>query len=134
MKYKFFLTKEFKKDFKTLLKKYKSLAKDIKELQKEFKTNPNIGESLGDGLRKIRLNITSKRAGKSGGGRVISHELIINIGTEEETKSIAFIALYDKSDYETADTDLLKKMVKEIRGNIPAPTAPIKNKTSPKEK
>ena len=93
MKYKFFLTKEFKKDFKTLLKKYKSLAKDIKELQKEFKTNPNIGESLGDGLRKIRLNITSKRAGKSGGGRVISHELIINIGNRRRDKIHCFYCL-----------------------------------------
>lgn len=66
MKYKFFLTKEFKKDFKTLLKKYKSLAKDIKELQKEFKTNPNIGESLGDGLRKYALILPQNAQAKVG--------------------------------------------------------------------
>ena len=115
MEFKFFVAPEFKKEFKALYKKYKSLKKDFKNLQEEFKNNPNLGKSLGNGLRKIRLNITSKSEGKSGGACVISHELIFDVGTVEETKSVAFISIYDKSEYETVDLDIIKKTVKAFR-------------------
>lgn len=115
MKYEFYSTQEFIKELKTLSKKYKSLKDDLKKLQEEFVVNPNLGISLGDGLRKIRLNITSKNTGKSGGARVISHELLIEVGTTDETKSVAFISIYDKSEYDTADLDIIKKIVKNFR-------------------
>ncbi|WP_315012285.1 toxin [Capnocytophaga leadbetteri] len=115
MKYEFYSTQEFIKELKTLSKKYKSLKDDVKKLQEEFVANPNLGISLGDGLRKIRLNITSKNTGKSGGARVISHELLIEVGTTDETKSVAFISIYDKSEYDTADLDIIKKIVKNFR-------------------
>ena len=117
MKYEFYSTQEFIKELKTLSKKYKSLKEDVKKLQEEFVANPNLGISLGDGLRKIRLNITSKNTGKSGGARVMSHELLIEVGTTDETKSVAFISIYDKSEYDTADLDIIKKIVKNFRRN-----------------
>ena len=128
MKYEFYSTQEFIKELKTLSKKYKSLKDDLKKLQEEFVANPNLGISLGDGLRKIRLNITSKNTGKSGGARVISHELLIEVGTTDETKSVAFISIYDKSEYDTADLDIIKKIVKNFRENQ-QPTATEKQKT-----
>lgn len=127
MKYEFYSTQEFIKELKTLSKKYKSLKDDVKKLQEEFVANPNLGISLGDGLRKIRLNITSKNTGKSGGARVISHELLIEVGTTDETKSVAFISIYDKSEYDTADLDIIKKIVKNFR-ETQQPTATKKNK------
>ena len=128
MKYEFYSTQEFIKELKTLSKKYKSLKDDLKKLQEEFVANPNLGISLGDGLRKIRLNITSKNTGKSGGARVISHELLIEVGTTDETKSVAFISIYDKSEYDTADLDIIKKIVKNFR-ETQQPTATEKQKT-----
>ena len=128
MKYEFYSTQEFIKELKTLSKKYKSLKDDVKKLQEEFVANPNLGISLGDGLRKIRLNITSKNTGKSGGARVISHELLIEVGTTDETKSVAFISIYDKSEYDTADLDIIKKIVKNFR-ETQQPTATKKQKT-----
>ena len=128
MKYEFYSTQEFIKELKALSKKYKSLKDDVKKLQEEFVANPNLGISLGDGLRKIRLNITSKNTGKSGGARVISHELLIEVGTTDETKSVAFISIYDKSEYDTADLDIIKKIVKNFRENQ-QPTATEKQKT-----
>lgn len=128
MKYEFYSTQEFIKELKTLSKKYKSLKEDVKKLQEEFVANPNLGISLGDGLRKIRLNITSKNTGKSGGARVISHELLIEVGTTDETKSVAFISIYDKSEYDTADLDIIKKIVKNFR-ETQQPTATKKQKT-----
>ena len=129
MKYEFYSTQEFIKELKTLSKKYKSLKEDVKKLQEEFVANPNLGISLGDGLRKIRLNITSKNTGKSGGARVISHELLIEVGTTDETKSVAFISIYDKSEYDTADLDIIKKIVKNFR-ETQQPTATKKTKNN----
>ena len=129
MKYEFYSTQEFIKELKTLSKKYKSLKDDVKKLQEEFVANPNLGISLGDGLRKIRLNITSKNTGKSGGARVISHELLIEVGITDETKSVAFISIYDKSEYDTADLDIIKKIVKNFR-ETQQPTATKKTKNN----
>ena len=69
----------FDKDLKKLSKKYKSLKEDFKALKEELKENPLLGTDLGDGFKKIRLNITSKGQGKRGGGRVITHEVIVNV-------------------------------------------------------
>ena len=129
MKYEFYSTQEFIKELKTLSKKYKGLKDDVKKLQEEFVANPNLGISLGDGLRKIRLNITSKNTGKSGGARVISHELLIEVGTTDETKSVAFISIYDKSEYDTTDLDIIKKIVKNFR-ETQQPTATKKTKNN----
>ena len=46
---------------------------------------------------------------------LISHELIFDVGTVEETKSVAFISIYDKSEYETVDLDIIKKTVRAFR-------------------
>ena len=115
MKYKFGYIPSFAKELKTLCKKYKSLKKDFEALKEEIETNPNIGVSLGEGLRKIRLNISSKNKGKSGGARVITHEILVEIDCQE-TMSMAFISIYDKSEYDTVDLDIVKKLVEEYRG------------------
>ena len=115
MKYKFGYIPSFAKELKTLCKKYKSLKKDFEALKEEIETNPNIGVSLGDELRKIRLNISSKNKGKSGGARVITHEILVEID-HQETMSVAFISIYDKSEYDTVDLDIVKKLVEEYRG------------------
>lgn len=92
--------------------------------------NSNIGVSLGDGLRKIRLNITSKKAGKSGGARVITHELLISIAnnqTDEEI-SIYFVVLYDKSEYDNIDLTVIKDFVREYRSLLPSEEKPTSRK------
>ena len=115
MKYRFGYIPSFAKELKTLCKKYKSLKKDFEALKEEIETNPNIGVSLGEGLRKIRLNISSKNKGKSGGARVITHEILVEID-HQDTMSVAFISIYDKSEYDTVDLDIVKKLVEEYRG------------------
>lgn len=115
MKYKFGYISSFARELKTLCKKYKSLKKDFEALKEEIETNSNIGVSLGEGLRKIRLNISSKNKGKSGGARVITHEILVEID-HQETMSVAFISIYDKSEYDTVDLDIVKKLVEEYRG------------------
>ena len=114
MNYSFDFIPDFKKDLKILAKKYKSLKQDIENLKAEIEANPDIGVHLGGGLRKIRLNITSKNQGKSGGARVITHELLVKIENEEEM-SVLFISMYDKSEYNTVDLSIIREVVKEYR-------------------
>ena len=99
MKYKFGYLPSFGKELKALSKKYKSLKKDFEALKEEIENNPEIGVSLGEGIRKIRLNITSKNKGKRGGARVITHEVLVEIDSEEAT-SVAFVSIYDKCKFQ----------------------------------
>ena len=103
----------FDKDLKKLSKKYKSLKEDFKALKEELKENPLLGTDLGDGFKKIHLNITSKGQGKRGGGRVITHEVLVNVNEEDETRNILFAVIYDKSEYDTVDMDIVKEIVQE---------------------
>lgn len=83
-------------------KKYKSLKRDIENLKAEIETNPFLGTDLGEGYKKIRLEIASKNKGKRGGGRVITHEVLVNVNEED-----------DKSEYDTVDMDIVKEIVQE---------------------
>ena len=92
------------------------LVRQLK-LQTEIETNPLLGVNLGGGYKKLRLNISSKNKGKSGGARVITHEIIISIKEENDTKSVLFVSIYDKSDFESIDITLLENYVNEFREN-----------------
>ncbi len=94
MSYNIVVTTGFKKSTKPLVKKYRSLKADILQLVQSLEANPFQGQSLGKDCYKIRLAITSKRKGKSGGARVISCVKVIN-------ETVYLLALYDKSDRET---------------------------------
>ena len=64
-------SEDFQKAFKKLKKRYRSLPEDFKTLLNSLVENPIQGTELYDGMRKIRLGISSKNSGKRGGGRVI---------------------------------------------------------------
>lgn len=100
MSYKIFITDAFEKELKKLLKKYPSLKIDFKILILSLKENPIQGQPLGKDCYKIRMAITSKGKGKSGGSRVISCVKVV-------ASSVFLIAIYDKSEKESInDTDL----------------------------
>ena len=94
------ITKNFNTAAKPLLKKYHSLAKDLSKLEKDLANTPRLGTPLGKDIYKIRLKITSKGKGKSGGARVISLVETTLIGfTEmisEEEITVNLLSIYDK--------------------------------------
>jgi mRNA-degrading endonuclease RelE of RelBE toxin-antitoxin system len=93
------ITKSFSAAIKPLLKKYHSLSKDLLDLEKELITTPKLGTPLGQNAYKIRLKISSKGKGKSGGARVISLVETIEIISEEEI-TVNLVTIYDKADVE----------------------------------
>ena len=60
MSYDVIPTPDFKTLFKKLLKKYSSLKNDLNELIEVISENPETGISLGHGVYKIRMAISSK--------------------------------------------------------------------------
>jgi mRNA-degrading endonuclease RelE of RelBE toxin-antitoxin system len=109
MNYKVELTDHFKKEAKRLLKKYRSLKTELADLFDLLAQNPTLGTPLSQEVYKIRLAISSKGKGKSGGARVITYVktsnnivLILTIYNKGETDSItdseikALIEIYGK--------------------------------------
>lgn len=97
----------FKKEFKRLSKRYRSLLNDVQKLQGELLAKPDLGTDLGNGLRKIRMAIQSK--GKSGGARVITYTIITKI---EETE-INLLYIYDKSEKDSISATEIKELLKQ---------------------
>lgn len=80
------ITKSFKAAAKPLLKKYPSLSGDLLKLEKELLENPKQGTALGCNIYKIRLKISSKGKGKSGGARVFHLSKLCSLEKFEKRK------------------------------------------------
>lgn len=93
-------TPSFDKSIRRLSKKYASLTNDLGELKKMLLDKPYSGIPLGKDCYKIRMKISSKNTGKSGGGRVITYVRI-------QTIRITLLDICDKSEKENiSDTEL----------------------------
>lgn len=80
------------------------MKQDYARLLEELRANPFMGTELGNHLRKVRMAITSKGKGKSGGARVITYTVIL-ARVEAEIK---LITIYDKSERSNiTDAELL---------------------------
>jgi mRNA-degrading endonuclease RelE of RelBE toxin-antitoxin system len=99
--------KNFDKEAKRLVKKYPSLKKELADLFESLEQDPLQGKFIGNDCYKIRLSISSKGRGKSGGARVITHVFI-------KDSTVFILSIYDKSEQsnisETEILDLLKEI------------------------
>ena len=66
------ISEDFRVAYKRLKKRHKSLEYDFESLLASLLQNPMQGVELEGGARKVRLAITSKGRGKSGGARASS--------------------------------------------------------------
>jgi hypothetical protein len=108
------ITKQFQSASKVLIKRYPSFLKDLSLLEKYLLKNPKMGTSLGNGTYKIRLKISSKGRGKSGGARLISlleTSFITEVLKTEDEITVNLLYVYDKSDMETLTDRELKDLI-----------------------
>ena len=100
-------SRQFAKDLKRLGKKYASIIADVRALQNELLQNPTMGTLIGENRYKIRLQITSKGKGKSGGGRIVTY---LKIQDDE----IWLLTMYDKSEMENVSDSFLDDLIESI--------------------
>jgi mRNA-degrading endonuclease RelE of RelBE toxin-antitoxin system len=91
MSYEILTIPPFDKQIKRLVKKYPSLKEEYSGLIGQLEINPKMGKALTKNCFKIRLAIKSKRKGKSGGARVITH-------VQVDEARVILLTIYDKSE------------------------------------
>ena len=107
MPFKIEATPEFLSEAKKLAKKYPSLKNDITKLAKDLSLNPTQGIPLGKNAYKVRLAISSKGKGKSGGARVITCVKIVST-------IVYLVSIYDKSEQADISDKELKERIKKL--------------------
>jgi mRNA-degrading endonuclease RelE of RelBE toxin-antitoxin system len=108
MSYKVKTIDVFERQAKRLSKKHFSLRDDLLQLVSELEENPEQGTSIGKNCFKIRLAISSKGKGKSGGARVITNFVVVE-------NTVYLLSIYDKSEKE----NLTDKELSELLEHIP---------------
>ncbi len=111
MSYEVLTTPQFEHDAKALSKRHKSFKVDLKQLVESLISNPFQGTELTSGIRKIRMAITSKGRGKSGGARVITYTIV----AAEFHGRVYLLTVYDKSDFATVELSTLKEIVRGLQ-------------------
>ena len=101
------ISDEFKSAYKRLKKKHKSLDADFEALLMSLQENPRQGVEIHDDIWKIRMTITSKGRGKSGGARVIIRVRIVQ-------DELQLIYIYDKADFANVSDAYLRDILKRM--------------------
>lgn len=109
MSCKIITSKSFLRAVKHLSKRYKSIKKDLIQLQESLQNDPLLGADLGMNLRKVRMAITAKGKGKSGGVRVITYTLLV----ADVNSELMLLTIYDKSEKENISEHELLEILKE---------------------
>ncbi len=107
MHYNIEATSFFAKQLKRLAKKYPSVKKEISVLIDSLELNPKQGEPIGKDSYKIRIAISSKGKGKSGGARVITHLFVLR-------KTVYLLAIYDKSEQASIPPSVIEALIQQL--------------------
>ncbi len=108
LKYQF--SDEFKAAFKRLSKKYRTLKQDLLRAMDEIQEAPSeIGVPLFATVRKMRMAISAKGRGKSGGAR-----LILSLYQQEGV--VFFLFIYDKNEMENVSDEFIKEILADMEG------------------
>lgn len=111
MSYKIKTTSYFEVEIKRLSKRYRSIKKDLTSFLESLQDNPLQGTEIAPRIRKVRMAISSKDKGKSGGARIITYN---NILLSEKDGTIYLLIIYDKSQTPNIKTDVIKAIIKEL--------------------
>ena len=101
------MSEDFRASYKLLKKRHKSLESDFERLLASLLEKPMQGVELPGGVRKVRMAITSKGRGKSGGARVIIRVRIVD-------DELQLLYIYDKADMENVSETFLRDVMKRM--------------------
>jgi len=102
-------SKSFKRELKRFCKHYASFVGDYERLLQEITANPQLGTDLGGGIRKIRMQISSKGKGKSGGARVIS----VSVYAAVDAATVNLLYIYDKAERESISRKEIEELMRQ---------------------
>lgn len=105
MSYNILLSENFKREVKRLSKKYRSLKSELETLGFELSEDPTMGTPMGNDVYKIRLAISSKGKGKSGGARVIYY-----VKVDHET--VLLLSIYNKGEIDSISDQEIRDLLK----------------------
>ncbi len=99
---------QFDKQLKRLVKKYPSFKTDFAAFIPSLREQPKQGTPIGKSCFKIRISISSKGKGKSGGARIITNFVVTDA-------TVYLLSIYDKSEKE----NLSDKELSELLTSVP---------------
>ena len=111
MKYQITTVSKFDKQLKALAKKYPSVKNDLIALVESLSNDPFSGKLLFNDVYKIRMRVTSKNKGKSGGARVIYFNLFAQ---KADNNEIVLLAVYDKSEQSSISDNQIIEALKSV--------------------
>lgn len=85
------------------------MQQDFEKFVESLRQEPQQGVDLGKGLRKVRMAISSKGKGKSGGARVITLTALIS----KTDTTLILLTIYDKSECENLTDKELEDIIKK---------------------
>ena len=104
---------EFKKDLKSLLKKYRSLTEDLAVIKQILQVFPNERPPFSFGINDLKLNAciikVKKIACKSLKGRGVNSGLRLVYAYFPEEFKIVFVELYHKNSQESENRDRIRE-------------------------
>ena len=110
MSFEILRSDEFTTSLKKLAKRHKSMAQDYARFLDDLKQNPFQGVEIAPNIRKVRLAISSKGRGKSGGARVITYNLLLS----EHDGVIYLLLIYDKADASNVKIHVIKEIIEGL--------------------
>lgn len=102
--------KEFLRQVKCFRKKYHSFEKDFYAFLSSIEENPLQGTDLGNSVRKVRMTISSKGKGKSGGARIITYS--VNKESDENI-NVTLLTIYDKSEIASVSEEFIDWLIRQ---------------------
>lgn len=96
--------------FKKLSKRYRGIVDDYESFLEDLKAAPHQGVEIAPHIRKVRMAITAKGKGKSGGARVITFDALVS----EQGGKLYLLFIYDKAEASNVKMNVIKAIIKEL--------------------
>lgn len=107
MNYNVVASGHFDRKLKQLKKKFPNIRADLMRLIESLEVDPRQGRSLGSNIYKVRMALSDKGKGKSGGARVITY-------TVDEYKRVTLLTIYNKSETGSISAKEIMSLLKNL--------------------